>query len=249
MTTYIELRDVTVEFPIYGGSSRSLKKTLVHYGSGGRISQDASDRICVQALRDVDLDFDHGDRVALVGPNGAGKTTLLRVLAGIYEPTVGTVRQEGRIVPLFDASLGMDIEATGYENITLRGLILGLDAQQIRDRTEEIADFTELGEYLAMPARTYSSGMLLRLAFAISTCIDPEILLMDEWIGVGDARFLQKAEARMNSIVDRSSIVVIASHSEDIIRRLCTKAVYLEGGQVKSCGPTEEVLREYGQVA
>lgn len=249
MTAHIQLRDVTVEFPIYGGSSRSLKKTLVHYGSGGRISQDASDRICVQALRDVDLDFEHGDRVALVGPNGAGKTTLLRVLAGIYEPTVGTVRQEGRIVPLFDASLGMDIEATGYENITLRGLLLGLDAQQIRDRTEEIAEFTELGEYLAMPARTYSSGMQLRLAFAISTCIDPEILLMDEWIGVGDARFLQKAEQRMNNVVDRSSIVVMASHAEDLVLRLCTKAVYLEGGHVRAFGPVDEVLTAYKQNA
>lgn len=249
MTAFIKLKDVTVEFPIYGGSSRSLKKTLVHYGSGGRISQDASDRICVQALRDISLEFTHGDRVALVGPNGAGKTTLLRVLAGIYEPTVGSVRQQGRIVPLFDASLGIDIEATGYENITLRGLLLGLDVQQIRERTKEIADFTELGEYLAMPARTYSSGMLLRLAFAISTSIHPEILLMDEWIGVGDARFLQKAEARMNSVVDRSSIVVIASHSEHILRRLCTKAIYLEGGQIKSLGPTQQVLNEYSQVA
>jgi ABC-2 type transport system ATP-binding protein/lipopolysaccharide transport system ATP-binding protein len=249
MTAFMKLHDVTVEFPIYGTSSRSLKKTLVHYGSGGRISQDANDRICVQALRNVTLAFEHGDRVALVGPNGAGKTTLLRVLAGIYEPTFGTYIRKGRVVPLFEASLGIDIESTGYENITLRGLLLGLDTAQIREKTEEIADFTELGEYLSMPARTYSSGMLLRLAFGISTSIHPEILVMDEWIGVGDAHFIQKAEARMNSVVDRSSIVVIASHAEDIVKRLCTKAVYLEGGEVKSVGPTEQVLQEYSQVA
>ena len=241
----ITVENVSVAFPLYGGSSRSLKKTLMRVGSGGRISRDAGDRVYVQALRDVSIRIDHGERLGLIGPNGAGKTTLLRVLAGIYEPTSGIVRREGHVSPLFDATLGMDMEATGYENILLRGLFLGLSPREIRGRTDEIAAFTELGDHLAMPVRTYSSGMTLRLAFAVSTCVDPEILLMDEWIAVGDAHFLDKAERRMERLVDRSRILVIASHSPDLIRRTCTKAVGLDSGRVVAVGAVDEVLTAY----
>lgn len=241
--------NVSVEFPLYGGGSRSLKKTLMYLGSGGRIGRDASDRVCVEALHDVSLIIEHGDRLGLIGPNGAGKTTLLRVLAGIYEPTRGIVHHTGHVVPLFNPALGMDPEATGYENITLRGMLLGLDPLEIRERTEEIAAFTELGDYLAMPVRTYSTGMMLRLAFAISTSIQPEILLLDEWIGAGDAHFLSKAEQRMNAVIDSSSILVIASHSEGLIKRLCTKAAFLEGGRVKASGSVDNVLDAYKQAA
>lgn len=245
----IMVDNVSVEFQIYGGGSRSLKKTLAHLGSRGRIGRDANDRIYVHALCDVSFRIEHGERVGLIGPNGAGKTTLLRVLAGVYEPSRGAIRHLGRVVPLFDAVLGMDTEATGYENIALRGLLLGLSPKMIQERTEEIAEFTELGDYLDMPVRTYSSGMMLRLAFAISTAIDPEILLMDEWIGAGDAHFLDKAEQRMNNLINRTSILVIASHSEEIIRRLCTKAILLVGGQVRSFGPVGDVLHSYHQAA
>ncbi len=245
----LTLENVSVEFPVYGGGSRSLKKSVIWMGSGGRISRDAGDRVCVQALRDVSFRIDHGDRVGLIGANGAGKTTLLRVLAGVYEPTGGIVRREGHVSPLFDATLGMDMEATGYENIILRGLFLGFSPREIRTRTEEIAEFTELGDYLAMPVRSYSTGMMLRLAFAVSTCIDPEILLIDEWIGVGDAHFLDKAERRMERLVDRSRILVIASHAPDLIRRTCTRAVLLDHGAVKSTGPVEEVLAQYKAAA
>lgn len=246
---FIAVENVSVEFPLYGGGSRSLKKTLAHIGSRGRIAHDASDRVCVQALRDVTLRIDYGDRVGLIGPNGAGKTTLLRVLAGVYEPTHGMMRHSGRVVPLFDAALGIDMEATGYENITLRGLLLGLSRREIRERSNDIAAFTELGDYLALPVRMYSSGMALRLAFAISTCVDPEILLMDEWIAAGDAHFLDKAKKRMDNMIDRASILVMASHSEDLIRRLCTKVVYLGAGRVRAFGPVEEGLKAYKEAA
>ena len=241
----ITCENVSVDYPLYGAGSRSLKKTLMRMGSGGRISRDAGDRVCVQALRDVSLHIDHGERVGIIGSNGAGKTTLLRVLAGIYEPTRGVVRCEGRISPLFDTTLGMDTEATGYENIVLGGLFLGLSPREIRGRTDEIAEFTELGDYLSVPVRTYSTGMMLRLAFAVSTCIDPEILLMDEWIGVGDAHFLEKAERRMERLVDQSRILVIASHSDALIKRLCNKVVLLDHGEVKAIGLVADVLDRY----
>jgi len=199
----------------------------------------------VHALRDVSFSAQHGDRVGLIGPNGAGKSTLLRVLAGIYEPTAGSVRCDGQVVPLFNPALGMEPEATGHQNIRLRGLLLGLRPQEIESRRNEIAAFTELGNYLDMPVRTYSSGMSLRLAFAISTCFVPEILLLDEWIGVGDAHFVEKAEQRMQEVVGQSSIVVIASHSNDLIRRLCNKALYIEAGRVKAEGSVDDVLAAY----
>jgi ABC-2 type transport system ATP-binding protein/lipopolysaccharide transport system ATP-binding protein len=217
----------------------------MHLGTGGRIARDASDRVCVQALRDVSLTFCHGDRVGLIGHNGAGKTTLLRVLAGVYEPSHGRLRCEGQAVALFDPALGMEMEATGYENIFLRGLILGLSPKEIREQAEAIAEFTELGDYLAMPVRTYSSGMMLRLAFAVSTSISPEILLMDEWIVAGDSQFMEKAKKRMESFVGRSNILVLASHSLDLIRRWCDKVVLLEKGRVTAFGSLNEVLSKY----
>jgi ABC-type polysaccharide/polyol phosphate transport system ATPase subunit len=243
--TYIDLQSVGVDFPLYGGGSRLLTKRLMHLGTGGRIGRDASDRVCVQALRDVSLAFQHGDRIGLIGHNGAGKTTLLRVLAGVYEPSHGHVRCDGQPVALFDPALGMDMEATGYENIFLRGLILGLSSKEIRAQAEAIAEFTELGDYLAMPVRTYSSGMMLRLAFAVSTSISPDILLLDEWIVAGDNQFMNKAKTRMESFVGQSNILVLASHSIDLIERWCDKAVLLEKGRVTAFGPIKEVITRY----
>ncbi|MGH8399302.1 MAG: ABC transporter ATP-binding protein, partial [Gammaproteobacteria bacterium] len=215
----VQLNNVSVQFPVYNANTRSLKTRLMHLTTGGHIGRDAGNRVCVDALTDVTLSFEHGDQVALVGHNGAGKTTLLRVLAGIYEPGAGTVHSEGRIVPLFDMSLGMNPEATGFENIMLRGRFLGLNRALLRKRLNDIAAFTELGDYLAMPVRTYSTGMALRLAFAISTSIDPDIMLLDEWIGAGDAAFVQKAEQRINDLIGRAGILVVASHNTGILER------------------------------
>src|SRR5262245_43159422 len=193
----ISLDEVSVSFPVYNTNARSLKKSMLAMTTGGRIGTDLDDTLYVKALDSVSLVFEHGDRVGLVGHNGAGKTTLLRVLAGIYEPVGGRFYAEGRIAPMFDPMLGMDMESTGYENIVLRGLFLGLSPAEIEARIDEIAEFAELGQYLAMPVRTYSSGMAMRLAFAVSTCIDPDILLMDEWLSTGDNSFVDKAERRL----------------------------------------------------
>jgi len=241
---HIELQGVGVEFPVYHASTRSLKNRLIGRMSlGGRIGEDAARRVCVKALNGVSLAFDHGDRVALLGANGAGKSTLLRVLAGVYEPIRGRVQREGRVASLFDVGLGLDPESTGYENILLRGIFLGMNRREIRARRDAIADFTELGDYLAMPLRTYSSGMMLRLAFAVSTHVDAEILLMDEWIGAGDAAFTKKAQARLTELVEGAAILVLASHSEELVRRTCNKAVLLKQGTIARVGSVDEVLK------
>lgn len=247
----IKLSDVVVSFPIYDQSSRSLKKRLIAATTGGHIEQSAhSGRISVvKALDQVSLSFEHGDRVGLIGHNGSGKTTLLRVLAGIYEPTQGDVLINGHTAPLFDVSLGMDPESTGYENIFLRGLFLGLMRSEIEARLDEICAFTELGDFLRLPIRTYSAGMRMRLAFAVSTSIDPEILLIDEGIGVGDAAFLQKANQRLQEFSDKAAIIVLASHSESLIRSSCNKAVLMKHGKVIAIGDTREMLARYRAAA
>lgn len=243
---YIDIQDVGVEFPVYHASTRSLKNRLIGRMSlGGRIRDDAGHRIRVRALEGVTLTFQHGDRVALIGANGAGKSTLLRVLAGVYEPMRGIVQSEGRVAPLFDIGLGLDPESTGYENIILRGLLLGMSRREISARSKAIAAFTELDDYLAMPLRTYSTGMMLRLAFSVSTHVGAEILLMDEWIGAGDAAFTEKAQRRLLELVEGAAILVLASHSENIVRRTCNKAVLLRQGAVAHFGGVDEVLQAY----
>jgi ABC-2 type transport system ATP-binding protein/lipopolysaccharide transport system ATP-binding protein len=240
----IQLDNVSVAFPIYDASSRSLKKRLVGAATGGRIQSETGPSV-VQALDDVTLHFQHGDRIGLIGHNGAGKTTLLRVLAGIYEPSGGTVRVDGHVAPLFDISLGMDPESTGYENIVLRGLFLGMSRAEIDARMEEIAEFTELGSFLELPIRTYSAGMRMRLAFAVSTSIHPDILLLDEGIGAGDAGFIEKANRRLQEFTDKAAIIVLASHSEQLVSQVCRAAVLMEHGRVIAQGPTDEVLASY----
>lgn len=238
------LEDVSVEFHIFNAAARSLKKHLVRASTGGRISTD-SGRMIVQALRDISVSLGRGDRLGLVGHNGAGKTTLLRTMAGVYEPLQGALHARGRVIPLFDVGLGIDPEATGHENIYLRGALLGMKRRELDAVRDDIADFTELGDYLHMPVRTYSSGMTLRLAFGISTCISPDILLLDEFLAVGDAHFLNKAEERMNQMIRRAGIMVLASHSHELIERLCNNVLWMEAGQVRAFGTPKEVLPEY----
>ena len=240
----IELNNVSVMFPVYSTGSRSLKNALVAATTGGRIGSDAN-HVVIQALDQVSLQFRDGDRVALIGHNGAGKTTLLRVLAGIYEPRIGSVCIEGRVTPMFDINLGIDPESTGYENIILRGLYLGLTRAEISARRDSVAEFTELGPFLDIPVRTYSAGMQARLAFAMATCIEPEILLLDEGIGAGDASFLEKANERLDQFIKKAGILVLASHSVDLVRRLCNRALLMEHGRLVWGGGIEEGLALY----
>jgi ABC-type polysaccharide/polyol phosphate transport system ATPase subunit len=241
----ITLDRVTVDFPIYNAKKRSLKSELIRRTVGGHIEAIDDSHVSVMALRDVSLSLRDGDRLGIVGHNGAGKSTLLRVLSGVYEPPTGRVIIDGRISSLTDMMMGMDAEATGYENILLRSVFLGLSVKQAQANIGEIEDFTELGNFLKLPMRTYSTGMILRLAFAISTAVTPEILIMDELVSAGDAAFMSKAEARLNELIGRTQILVLASHHLEMLRRICNKVALMEEGQVRMVGPVEEVLAVY----
>lgn len=243
----IDLRSIFVEFPIYNVNARSFKKHFLRLATGGAVMEDANKHIVVKALRDFTITFEHGDRIGLIGHNGAGKSTLLKLLAGIYEPTQGDMRIDGHVSALLDIMHGLEGEFTGYENIMLRGTLLGLTRQEIKTKIEEIAEFTGLGDYLAMPTRTYSSGMMVRLAFAVSATINPEILLIDEVFGVGDASFIEKAQQKMTQLLDKSSIVVMANHSDETIKKFCTKALLLDGGTVKYFGDVNKAFELYQQ--
>lgn len=229
----ISLQGISVHFPVYGAGASSLRKTLAASVTGGRIGKETGVTV-VRALSDITLELNSGDRLGLIGHNGAGKSTLLRVLAGIYEPSVGTLELEGSVASLIDPSLGIEPDATGYENIILRGLVMGLSKRQIDRLTPEIAEFSGLGDYLEMPVRTYSTGMGMRLAFSISTSFQTDILLMDEWLSVGDAEFTKKAEQRMRDVVSRSGILVLASHSPEMIAKECNRVIHLEHGMISS---------------
>ncbi|HDR8857322.1 ABC transporter ATP-binding protein [Burkholderia territorii] len=242
---FIELKGATLDLPIYDVQGRSLKKQVLRMGRRNKIAEGNDGVIVVRALDNVDVRFDKGDRIGLIGRNGAGKSTLLRTMAGIYPPTQGTVTSDGKIVPLLDISLGMDDNSTGMQNIRLRGLLLGMTDSEIREKTAEIAAFSELNDYLDLPLRTYSSGMRVRLAFAVSTAVDAEILLLDEVMGVGDASFMHKAQARLNELHGRAEIVVLAMHANSEIRRVCNKALWMENGRVRAFGPVDEVISAY----
>jgi lipopolysaccharide transport system ATP-binding protein len=237
--------NVSVDFPVYNANGRSLKKRLIQVATGGQLGSDSQGRVVVRALDGLNFSIGHGDRVGLLGHNGAGKSTLLRMLSSVYVPSVGTADIQGDIGSLIDISLGVDPEATGRENIYIRGALLGLSKSEISEQVEEIIEFSELGDFIEMPMRTYSSGMHLRLAFAVSTIVRPQILLMDEWLSVGDESFKHKAEVRMAQLVESTHILVIASHSQELIRNTCNRAIWLEHGRIKMDGTAAEVCDAY----
>ncbi|WP_117235675.1 ABC transporter ATP-binding protein [Vibrio maerlii] len=234
MSVNLTAENLTVEFPIYENSHRSLKKKVINMTTGGKIGSDAGKHPVVRALDGLNFTISEGDRVGLVGHNGSGKTTLLRVLNGVYSPVQGSLQTTGRIASLLDVSMGLDPDATGFENIFIKGLMDGLAPEAIRNKIDEIADFTELGEYLNLPVKTYSSGMMLRLAFSISTSVEADIIIMDEWLSVGDAAFNQKASERLTSLIDKSSILIIASHDPTLIESVCNRKIHMEHGKIIS---------------
>ena len=242
---YIEFTNVCVDFPIYNANGRSLKKRLIQVATGGQLGSDQQGRVVVRALEGLSFTLKDGDRVGLLGHNGAGKSTLLRLLSGVYEPSSGSARIEGEIGSLIDISLGIDPEATGRENIYLRGGLLGMTRSEIAAQIDEIIEFSELGDFVDMPLRTYSTGMHLRLAFAVSTVVRPEILLMDEWLSVGDEGFKRKAEARMSELVRSTNILVIASHSRELVLHTCNRIIWLEHGKIRMDGDPQTVAAAY----
>ena len=240
----IDTYNACVDFPIFDAKSRSLKMASLG-AAGGAIGRNSSNVVVVEALKDINLHLREGDRVGLVGHNGAGKSTLLRLLSGIYEPTRGSADVRGRVAPVFDLGVGMDPEISGYENIIIRGLFLGQSRKQMKAKMDEIAEFSELGEYLAMPLRTYSTGMRVRLALGVVTSIEPEILLLDEGIGAVDAAFMAKARNRLQDLVKRSGILVFASHSNEFLAQLCDSALWIDHGQVREVGMVDKVVESY----
>jgi len=241
----ISLKQASVVLPIFNSSSRSITNTLVSAATGGVLTAQKGGHISIEALKNLDLEIVSGDRIGIVGHNGSGKSTLLRLLSGIYEPSSGEIDRDGSISSLVDISLGINPESTGRENIFLRGKLMGLSRKEIDEKIDEIIEFSELGDYINLPVRVYSSGMLLRLAFAVSTSITADILIMDEWLSVGDGSFAERASKRLKDLVDNSEILVVASHTRSLIEETCNKVVWLEHGVIKKVGPVSEIVPEY----
>jgi len=233
---HISIENLTVEFAIFGATSRSLKNTVLAQATGGRVMADARNVVTVRAIDNLSLEIKDGDRIGLVGHNGSGKTTLLRVLAGIYKPTAGRIRIEGRVGTLLDPGAGLDPEATGIENIYLRGRLLGMSRRQIDAQIGDIANFTDLGDFLQLPMKTYSAGMQARLGFGISSAIKNDILLLDEGIGAGDADFQLRAHQRVSALFESTSIVIFASHSDSLLTRFCKRRIEMAHGRLESDG-------------
>ena len=242
---HISLKQASVVLPIFNSSSRSLTNSLVSAATGGVLTAQRGGHISIEALKNLDLEISAGDRLGIMGHNGSGKSTLLRLLSGIYEPSSGMIERSGSIASLVDISLGINAESTGRENIFLRGKLMGLSKKEIDEKIDEIIEFSELGDYINLPVRIYSSGMLLRLAFSVSTSITADILIMDEWLSVGDGAFAERASNRLRELVDSSEILVIASHTRSLIEETCNKVVWLEHGVIKKVGPVDEIVPEY----
>lgn len=240
----VDVTGLTISFPLYHGDARSLKKTLGSFGSG-RFARDQRQRLMVKALTDVNFSLRPGERLGLVGRNGAGKTTLLRALAGIYEPVEGRVVVRGRMATLLDTSLGMNVELSGRENIRMRGLFSGLSPAAIAEVEQDVENFADLGTFMDLPVRTYSSGMSVRLSFGLATAIMPQVLIMDEWFMAGDASFMDKAKERIAGLVEGTEILILSSHMAKVLEKWCTRLIWMEQGRIVMDGPTAEVLPAY----
>lgn len=237
----IELEDLDLTFQVRKNTGVTLKEFVVR----GLFRQSANPRMTVHALRDINLAVRDGERLGIIGHNGAGKSTLLRLLAGIYPPSRGRRLVTGQISSLFDIALGFEGDATGWENIGYRSYLQGETPRTIRGKIDAIAEFSELGDFLNMPVRYYSAGMSVRLAFAIATAIEPEILLVDEVLSVGDLAFQEKAARRMREMMSKAEIIVMVSHDLSSIAKLCDRAIWMDHGTIRLSGPTAEIIAAY----
>lgn len=244
----IKLNDVHLKFPMMNYVSHSFQRALYNK-VGGLLGRDAGDGAYtfVSALRGVSFHLSDGERLGVIGHNGAGKTSLLRLITGVYPPTRGTVEVNGKVNALTNITMGMDRNASGRKNIIFRLIFMGYSFTQAREAVDEIIDFSELGEFIDLPTRTYSTGMFLRLAFAISTHFAPEILVLDEVLAAGDLSFQKKALARIRDLVDKSRVIVLAAHNLKTIREYCTRAIILSQGVVVAEGSPEEMVQQYAQ--
>jgi ABC-type polysaccharide/polyol phosphate transport system ATPase subunit len=247
--SHVLLENVGVDFVLFG-ANRNLRLSFLKGITGGRILPERlrGDSVVVKALDDISLELRSGDRVGLIGHNGAGKSTLLRVLAGIYHPTTGRMRIHGKVTPLLNLTPGLEMEDSGFENIITCGLLHGMTTDEITAKAPGIVEFSELGDYIHLPVRSYSSGMLARLSFSIATSLDPGILLLDEGIGAADAGFSEKASRKVKELIARTDILVLASHSEALVDSMCNKALLLDHGLVRDFGTVAEVTRSYHQM-
>lgn len=242
MSTVIDLNGISLDYPIYSVKAQSLRNAMMNLAVGGKLLKDGHDVIHVHALNNINFKLEEGDRLGIIGHNGAGKTTLLKVLAGVYEPTHGRISVRGRISSMVDINLGVDHHLTGRENIVNMARRRGFTTKQILARMPEIIEFSDLGNFIDLPFKTYSAGMGARLIFSVATSFDPDILLLDEWIGAGDAAFFEKAEAKMTNILERSRVMVIATHSIDLVNRVCNKVLVLNGGNQEFFGDVNSYL-------
>lgn len=236
----IDLRHVNLVFKVW--KEKRIKDILI---PGSRSFHNYEKDGTVHALQDFTMNIQDGERVAVIGHNGAGKSSLLKMLAGIYPPASGTMKVEGRISNMFELATGFEMESTGWDNIYLRGLMLGETPEEIQEKMWEIAEFSELGDFLNMPVKYYSSGMFVRLAFSVSTAIHPDILLLDEVIAAGDAAFIEKANQRMNEMVNISKIMVLVTHSMAAAQEMCNRCIWLERGRIMMDGAPQEVTKAY----
>lgn len=243
----ITLTDVSLRYPLLGAYTRSLKQSILKKLTGRSAESELETISYIDALKKISFSLKSGDRLGLIGRNGAGKSSLLKTLAGIYHPTTGKIEVRGHVSPLLGISVGMHPLATGYENIRFRCLLHGFNKKKIQSIVKEVEDFTELGRFLAMPIKTYSSGMSVRLSFGLATAITPDILILDEVVGVGDAQFIDKAKARLTNLIESSNILVLASHSDELILKFCNKVLWLDQGSIVKFAHDniQEVLGEY----
>ncbi len=232
----ITFEHVTLQYPIYNSRGMSLRNQIVRIATGGRIEKEAGHTTVVTALNDVSFKLKDGDAIGLIGHNGAGKSTLLRTLAGIYQPAMGRIERIGRVATVFEIGAGLEPELSGYENVFNLGMMMGMSYKQVKAILPDIEEFTELGEFLQLPVRTYSSGMTMRLMFAVATANTPEILLIDEMLSTGDASFQDKSKSRIQKLIAAAKIFVFASHDPELIRTYCNRVFRLEHGKLAEVG-------------